>query len=131
MSDHVSSAIASLSNAFRRRDVQAALACFADDPDSTYAGSEQGEVAVGPEAIRALLESVFARHEAYSWVTHRVWSSARGDLRTVVAELTGTVHFDAGGAECFAYRLSGVIRIENEVSRWLLCHGAEPTDRTS
>jgi ketosteroid isomerase-like protein len=128
---YATDAIAALSDAFRRRDLEAALACFADDPESTYAGSEQGEVAVGPDALRTLFAGVFARDEAYSWATHRVWAAARGDLHTVMAELTGTVHFDSGGAECFAYRVSGVIRVENGTSRWLLCHAAEPTERAS
>jgi hypothetical protein len=56
-----------------------------------------------------------------------VWSSERGDLCLLVAELTGTVHLDAGGTERFPYVLSGVLRVDDDMGRWLLCHGAEPT----
>jgi ketosteroid isomerase-like protein len=126
VTDQATTAIAALSEAFRRRDLEAALACFADDPGTTYAGSEQGEVAVGPNAIRELLARIFERDESYSWAAHQVWSSPRGDLLTVFAELTGTVHANSGGVDSFLYRLSGVLRIESDGSRWLLCHGAVP-----
>ncbi|MDQ1423521.1 MAG: hypothetical protein QOD72_1019 [Acidimicrobiaceae bacterium] len=128
MSNHVIDAIAALSDAFRRRDLEAALACFDDDPGTTYAGSERGEVAVGSDALRELLTRLFERDEAYSWAIERVWTSERGDLRIVMAELTGTVHLDSGGTERFPYRLGGVVRIEDDTGRWLLCQGAEPTD---
>jgi hypothetical protein len=96
-------------------------------PGTTYAESEQGEIAVGPEALRELLERIFDRDESYSWTADRVWSSARGDLHMVMAELAGTVQSDAATADLFPYRLSGVLRVENDASRWLLLHGAEPT----
>jgi ketosteroid isomerase-like protein len=127
VNDRVSSAIAALSDAFRGRDVEAALACFADDLDATYVGSEQGELATGPDELRELLARVFARDEAYSWATNSVLAWERGELWMVVARLTGTVHLDSGRTEHFPYLLSGVVRVENDVGRWLLCHGAEPT----
>jgi ketosteroid isomerase-like protein len=126
MTDHATAAIAALSAAFRRRDLEAAVACFADDPGTTYAGSEQGEVAVGPDAVRELLGRIFERDESYSWETLQVWSSLHGGLLMVMAELAGTVHLSSGGADCFPYRLSGVLHIENDESRWLLCHGTVP-----
>jgi ketosteroid isomerase-like protein len=127
VNDRVTSAITALSNAFRGRDLDAALACFADDLDATYVGSEQGELAIGPDELRELLARVFARDEAYSWTTNSVWAWERGELWMVVARLAGTVHRDAGGTEHFPYVLSGVVRVENDQGRWLLCHGAEPT----
>jgi ketosteroid isomerase-like protein len=126
MTDQATAAIAALSDAFRRRDLEAAVGCFADDPGAIYAGSEQGEVAVGPEALRELLTRIFERDESYSWTTDHVWSSVRGDHLMVMAELTGTVHLSSGGTDCFPYRLSGVLSIDNDGSRWLLCHGAVP-----
>lgn len=126
MTDEATTAISALSDAFHRRDLEAAVSCFADDPGTTYAGSEQGEVAVGSEAIRRLFARIFERGESYSWTTRHVWSSMRGDLLTVMAELTGTVHLDSGDADCFPYRMSGVLRIGNDGSRWFLCHGAVP-----
>ena len=127
MSDRATTAIAALSDAFRNRDVEAAVACFADDRKATYVGSEQSELAVGPDALRELLARIFGRDEAYSWTTDELWSSERGDLCIVAAELTGTVHLDAGGTERFPYVLTGVLRMEDDTGRWLLCHGAEPT----
>ncbi|MDQ1446864.1 MAG: hypothetical protein QOI20_3328 [Acidimicrobiaceae bacterium] len=128
MTDRVIGAITALSDAFRNRDLQAALACFADDPAATYAGSERGEVAVGPEALRELFGSIFERDEAYSWAIEQLWSSDRGDLQIVVAELTGMVHSSSGDTSTFPYRLSGVVRIEGHATWWLMCHGAEPVE---
>ena len=117
MSGVAINAIAALSDAFRNRDIEAALACFADDPSTIYAGSEQGEIAVGPEALRELLERVFDRDESYSWETDQLWESQQDDLHTVMAELTGTVHFNSGDSSPFPYRLSGVVRVENDAGR--------------
>lgn len=127
MSDVAVNAITALSDAFRSRDVEAALACFADDPGTIYAGSEQGEIAVGPEALRELLERIFDREESYSWTTDHLWESQQDNVHTVMAELTATVHFNSGASSPFPYRLSGVVRVENDAGRWLLLHGAEPT----
>jgi ketosteroid isomerase-like protein len=131
VSDVATKSITALSDAFRNRDIEAALACFADDPGTTYAGSEQGEIAVGPEALRELLKRIFDRDESYSWTTDHLWESQQDDVHTVMAELTGTVHFNSGDSSPFPYRLSGVVRVENDAGRWLLLHGAEPTTRTS
>ena len=112
-------------------DIDAVVACFADDPSTIYAGSEQGEIAVGPEALRELLERIFDREESYSWTTDQLWESQHDDLHTVMAELTGTVHFNSGDRSPFPYRLSGVVRVDNDAGRWLLLHGSEPTKCTS
>ena len=120
-----STAVLALSEAFYARDVDAAVACFADHRRVAYAGSEACEVAVGPVAVRALLGRLFARDEAYSWAVERAHSAPCGDALAVLADLTGRAHSGAGVEE-FAYRLSGLVVHERGAWRWLLCHGAEP-----
>jgi hypothetical protein len=127
MTDHATSAIIALAAAFRGRDPEQALRCFADDPGIVYIGSEPDELAVGPEALRELFTCIFRRDEAYSWTAQHVWSFAQADLHAVVAVLTGSTHRAAGTAETFPYRMSGVVRVEHGTARWLLCHAAEPT----
>ena len=53
-------ALESLSRAFASRDVEAALACFADDDSVVYSGSEVGEVASGRDELRSLFAGLFA-----------------------------------------------------------------------
>ena len=132
MNDPATDAIEVLSEAFRHRNVGQALECFTDDPGTTYAGSEAGEVAVGRQALHNLLQQIFARDEAYSWAPLQVWSSPLGDCRVVMAELTGRVHRPEGAHdEEFPYRLSGILRHDGGSWRWVLCHAAEPTTPTS
>jgi len=122
----VAEALEALSRAFASRDVEAALACFADDDSVLYSGSEVGEVAAGRDEIRSLLAGLFARGSAYSWDVTELWASSRGDLALVTAEAVGHSH-NAEGGEDFAYRLTGVLSRGADGYRWLEPHGAEPT----
>jgi ketosteroid isomerase-like protein len=119
-------ALDALSRAFASRDLEAALACFADDADVVYAGSESGEVAAGRDEIRRLLAGLFEREVSYSWDVTRLLSSSRGQLELVVADAIGHSR-GVGENEDFAYRLSGVLSREEDGWRWLQLHGAEPT----
>jgi len=119
-------ALDALSRAFATRDLEAALACFVEDRDVFYAGSEVGEVAAGRAELRVLLAGLFEREAAYSWHISEVWSSTQGELELVAAEATG--HSRSPGVdEDFAYRLTGVLLRQGDSLRWLQLHGAEPT----
>jgi len=85
----VAEALEALSRAFASRDVEAALACFADDDSVVYSGSEVGEVAAGRNELRSLFAALFERELAYSWDVTELWSSSRGDLAFVTAEAVG------------------------------------------
>ena len=115
-----------LSLAFQRRDLTAALECFADDDELAYIGSESGERAIGRPAITALLRDLFGRPEAYSWRLTEpiVWT--RGDLAGLCSEAVGQAQ-SANGSEEFAYRLTGTLERINHTWRWRICHGSEPT----
>ena len=56
-----------LGDSFATGDVDAVLERFTDHGQVMYAGSEQGEVAVGLPALRRLLADLFSRDERYSW----------------------------------------------------------------
>jgi ketosteroid isomerase-like protein len=116
----------SLSIAFERRDLTAALECFADDDELVYVGSEPGEWAIGRPAIVALLSGLFARPEAFSWrlTDPVVW--ARGDVAGLCSEAVGRAQ-SASGAEEFAYRLAGSLERIDDTWRWRICQGSEPT----
>jgi ketosteroid isomerase-like protein len=115
-----------LSIAFERRDLTAALECFADDDELAYVGSEQGEKAIGRPAIVALLGDLFTRPEAYSWrlTDPVVWT--RGDVAGLCSEAVGRAQ-NAKGTEEFAYRLTGSLERIDRMWRWRICQGSEPT----
>lgn len=127
MTDKVAvAALAALSEAFATRDLGGALACFADDPAATYAGSEQGEIAIGASQLRALFTDLLSRPETYRFDEPKVRTSCHDSLTLVLADLAG--HTDGpDGPEDFPYRITGVLRLDGGRWRWLQLHGSEPT----
>ena len=129
-------ALEELTRAFAQRDPRPLLDRCADD--ITYVGSEDGEQASGRAEVGALLAGVFDRPERYAFEWSAQLVGVEGDLAWLHAQGTGTVHPDEhhaaerpadGTAETFAYRLSGVLRRDDDGGgwRWVLIHGAEPT----
>lgn len=66
-------------------------ALWASDVDVAMLGSERGEVAVGPDAVRRLLDAVATspRQIAFAWDEHRV--HVEGDVAWLTASGTATV----------------------------------------
>jgi len=127
----VAHAVNSLGTAFLTGDPDVVLNRFASTGEVVYAGSEPGEVAVGREAIRSLLEGLFGRAERYSWCTTSVSSVGTPDTLYVVVDANLFVHPVTDGSvkpavEKFPYRISGVLERERAALRWRLCHGSEP-----
>ena len=116
-----------LSAAFAARDLAAALACFVPGEDIGYAGSEQSEQATGRDGVTALLATVFARDEAYSWRVTTAMVREYGTAAYLYAQADGLVHTDAGETVPFAYRISGVLEPLGDQWRWRHCYGCEPT----
>src|SRR5690349_22609094 len=121
-------AVGALSAAFAARDVGAALDCFVPGDDVGYAGSELAESATGRAALAALLGEVFGRDEAYSWTVRSATVRECGRAAYVFAEAEGVVRPDAGAAEVFGYRVSGLVELVGDRWLWRHCQGAEPTD---
>lgn len=99
------------------------LACFTDDADVALLGSEDGDVAIGPKAIRAHLEALYAQpfRVLFSFPERRV--SALGNVAWFSAE--GTYRFSTEDAER-PYRLVGVLERRRDVWLWQLFSGSEP-----
>lgn len=118
--------LAELSAAFHGRHVGRLLALFADHPQVTYAGSEQGERATGTPALASLLTRLLAREQAYAFeFPHPSWLPA-GEAIGVLADGTGTGTSRDGAVETFAYRLCGILLPDGTGWRWLLLSGSEP-----
>jgi hypothetical protein len=126
-------AVDALGAAFRAGDSEAALDQFATRGPVVYAGSEPDEVAVGRDAVRALL---FTRDERYSWRTVECHAASSGKLAYVVADVLLLVHPVESSSrtdvicEEVPYRLSGVLERVSNGWRWRLCAGSEPVDST-
>jgi hypothetical protein len=128
-------AVDRLGTCFLEGDVDAVLAEFAESGDVLYGGSEQGEVAVGRPALRALLDDLLSRSERYSWRAGEVHEVVGTDTIYAVAEVELTVHVPDGSGrwrpdERVPYRLSGVLQrdpgSQHAPWRWRLCQGSEP-----
>jgi len=120
-------AVQDLSGAFAARDLKAALDCFVPGDDIGYAGSERAESAAGRAALVALLGGVFLRDEAYAWTATSATVHEYGTSAYVFVEADGVVRTDAGDAETFPYRVSGVVELVDGRWRWRHCQGGEPT----
>jgi ketosteroid isomerase-like protein len=115
-----------LSGAFAARDLTAALACFVTGDDVGYVGSEQGETAAGRSALEALLSTVFARDEAYSWQVTTATVHRSGTFAYLFAEADGLVHHADGSTVPFPYRIGGILEDVAGRWQWRHCHGCEP-----
>lgn len=125
-------AVDALGAAFLAGDPDEVLGHFVTDGEPVYAGSEPDEVAVGRDALRALLAGLFSRDERYTWRTTRVASTRAGDGLCLVADAVLSVHPHCDGvtarepAEQVPYRISGVLERETAHWRWRMCQGSEP-----
>jgi ketosteroid isomerase-like protein len=97
--------------------------CFTDDADVAMIGSEDGEVAIGPAAIRALFEALYKQpfRVIFSFPERRV--SAHGNIAWFTAE--GTFRLSTEDEER-PYRLTGVLERRRDVWLWQLFSGSEP-----
>lgn len=99
------------------------LACFTDDADITLLGSEDVDVAIGPAAVRAHLEALYAQpfRVLFAFPERRV--SAHGNVAWLNAE--GVYRLSNEDQER-PYRLAGVLERRHAAWLWQLFSGSEP-----
>jgi ketosteroid isomerase-like protein len=90
------------------------LACFTGDPDCALLGSEEGEAAIGPEALRTFFADLYARPDRLLFTLPERRISAHGNVAWIAGE--GTYRLSSGGGER-PFRLTGVL--ERRAGRWL------------
>jgi ketosteroid isomerase-like protein len=115
--------------ALKRRDVDAILDLFADDPGVQLWGSDLSERAVGRLEISGLLQGLF------SWLpersVERTFEAPRVHVSGDVAWLTaaGTARWNAGGeARAVPYRVTAVLVRTSAGWRWHTHNGSQPND---
>jgi uncharacterized protein (TIGR02246 family) len=99
------------------------LAAFSGDPDCALIGSEIGEEALGPAALRSFFVGMFARPSTFS-VT---WRSRRASINGDTAWFSAEVDAHMSSSDRSApYRITGVLVRRDGQWLWQLYHGAEP-----
>jgi hypothetical protein len=99
------------------------LAAFSGDPDCTLIGSEMGEEALGPAALRGFFVKMFERPGTFSvaWRSRR--ASINGDTAWFSAEVDAHMSTSDRRGQ---YRITGVLVRRDGRWLWQLYHGAEP-----
>lgn len=117
----VRASIDALFEALKTNRLDVALACFVPDPDAALIGSEAGEIAIGPEAIRLFLSSLLERPGPCIEISEPVALSASGDT----AWFAGDAMVEVAGMRV-PYRLAGVLVRRENRWLWALFSGSEP-----
>lgn len=116
-----------MAECFRDKDLEGLLALFSDRDSATYAGSEVGETATGPAALRTLLGDLLNRDATYTFTFGDVRAEQVGDAIWVLAEGTGHETSADATVETFPYRVCGLLVPERRGHCWVLLSGGEPT----
>ena len=107
------------------QNLDAALATFSSHPDVLLMGSEESEIAKGPESVRSFLEAVLGSDSRVSWEWSTREATVVGSAGYVFAEGEVVVTSHSGTFRK-PYRMTGLLIQESEGWRWLCFHGAEP-----
>jgi ketosteroid isomerase-like protein len=116
-------------SALERKDVDAIVDLFADDPDVELWGSDLSERAVGKREIRGLLDGLFSRLPESS--VRRTFEEPRvhicGDVAWVTA--AGTARWEPDGEpRVIPYRVTAVLLRTANGWRWHTHNGSQPND---
>ncbi len=115
----IEQAIDTMADAYRDRDLDAVMACFASDSDAVLIGTGADEKRVGPDEIRLQVERDWGQTESAEMAFS--WSSIGSAGEVAWAALDGTFDVRAGGqAMSLAIRCSLVF--EKRDGRWLIVH---------
>jgi ketosteroid isomerase-like protein len=101
------------------------LAEFAPGDDVLLVGSDEGEIASGPQEIEEFFSRILARPSTFSWKSRRIHVSQAGDIAWFFAEGQMIVE-SAEGQEQAPYRISGVLQRIGDQWLWRQVHGSNP-----
>ncbi len=119
----VFAAIDRLIDCFANGKHRESIAAFTGDPDCALWGSEQGEVAVGPDALRKFFADLYAKPYRVMFTLDDRRVSAVGNVAWFTGE--GTYRLSTGGDEK-PYRLVGVLERRDGSWLWQIFSGSEP-----
>ncbi len=119
-------AVDALLEAIANGRFQESLDAFTGDEDAMLIGSEPGEIAIGPEALRAFFAVLYAKPYRVMFTLPERRVSAMGNVAWLTGE--GTYRVSTGGEE-LPYRLTAVLERRQGVWLWQLFSGSEPMIR--
>jgi ketosteroid isomerase-like protein len=119
-------AVDGLLDAIANGRFQDSLDAFTGDEDAMLIGSEPGEIAIGPEALRAFFAELYAKPYRVMFTLPERRVSAMGNVAWLTGE--GTYRASTGGEE-LPYRLTAVLERRQGVWLWQLFSGSEPMVR--
>lgn len=117
-------ALERLNSLVGRRDLTV-LTEFDDAADVLLVGSEEGEIAEGPEALDLLFRHIFDLPVRIDWSWRNVRVSCVGEVAWIFAEGHVNMTSDSGQKQ-MPYRLSGVLERRKGKWKWRHFHGSEP-----
>ena len=98
---------------------------FASGDDVLLIGSDDGEIARGPQEIKRFFDRIFAGSSTFSWEWSRIHVSEAGNIAWFFAD--GQVIVDSPEGQAKApYRITGVLEKIGDRWRWRHYHGSEP-----
>ncbi|CAB4689228.1 MAG: hypothetical protein F2667_01610 [Actinobacteria bacterium] len=121
-------AIRRLDDAFRDRDVDAAVACFS--PEGAFYGDDLVEHAHGADDLRSFLAEMFEEAYTIGWDVRDTWARRHGDVLWFVAEVRAVMSYEVGLMEHVPFRISGILRRHRGQWRFELFDGTQPADAT-
>jgi uncharacterized protein (TIGR02246 family) len=118
--------LADFTDAIRIRDGDAVLERFALDHGVTVASAKAGEVARGPEELRALVTGLLTANVRHAWRWDDVRISGDAGIAIVFAQGEVSLEHDEGGVSATPHRMTMVLR--KHEGRWLIhhYHGSRP-----
>ena len=96
---------------------------FTGDAGAMMQGSEAGEIAIGPEALRRFFADLYAQPYRVLFTLPERRVSAAGSVAWVTGE--GTYRLSTGGDE-MPYRLTAILERRRDRWLWQLFSGSEP-----
>lgn len=115
-----------LTEAMRRRDLEAAVALFLDD--CVLYGSEEGEFGLGKEGVRRFFERLYERPQTYGWTDWEPTCTGRvGEAIWFISPCAVEMIGDDGSVARLPYRLSLLLEKDDEGSYgFRFVNGSQP-----
>jgi ketosteroid isomerase-like protein len=109
-----------LTDAYKRADMEALMACFAPDPDIVFYGTGADEKRIGPNGVRMQAQRDWAQTDSISMVFDDVMISAAGPVAW--AAIDGGFEIGVGGQE-FTMPARVTMVLEKRNGSWLVVQG--------
>jgi ketosteroid isomerase-like protein len=116
----VKAVLTKMTDSYKRKDMEALMACFAPDPDIVFYGTGADEKRIGPDGVRMQAQRDWDQTDSISMVFDDVSISSAGPVAW--AAIDGAFEIGAGGQE-FAMPARVTMVLEERNGSWLIMQG--------